>query len=440
MKKITLTLISLLILVSLVLSGCGSTKSTKTTTDSSGNSSSAETTETADSSNLEELFSSRDLSGDVQTADAVKITLSGNTATASSSNVSISGSTVTIKAEGTYILSGSLQDGCIIVNVSKEEKVTLVLNGVSITSKTFAPIYVVQADKVFITLSDGTTNTLENGGSFKQIDDNNVDAVIFSKDDITINGTGTLTIKSPAGHGIVGKDEVTIASGTYNITSAKTAIRGNDSIAIADGTFTLNAETDGIHAEDSDDDSVGLVYIKGGTFNIKAGDDAIHATTTLQIDGGTFNITAAEGLEATVIKINDGTVSINASDDGINAAKKSSTTTPLVEINGGKITITMGQGDTDGIDSNGNITINGGTVSVTGNSAFDYDGTGTINGGTVIVNGSQVSTLPNQMMGGGGAGGPGMGNFGNNNNNGTAEGFGGKGGFKGQRPTQQQAS
>ena len=419
MKKITLTLISLLILVSLVLSGCGSTKSTKTTTDGSGNSSSAETTETADSSNLEELFSSRDLSGDVQTADAVKITLSGNTATASSSNVSISGSTVTIKAEGTYILSGSLQDGCIIVNVSKEEKVTLVLNGVSITSKTFAPIYVVQADKVFITLSDGTTNTLENGGSFKQIDDNNVDAVIFSKDDITINGTGTLTIKSPAGHGIVGKDEVTIASGTYNITSAKTAIRGNDSIAIADGTFTLNAETDGIHAEDSDDDSVGLVYIKGGTFNIKAGDDAIHATTTLQIDGGTFNITAAEGLEATVIKINDGTVSINASDDGINAAKKSSTTTPLVEINGGKITITMGQGDTDGIDSNGNITINGGTV---------------------IVNGSQVSTLPNQMMGGGGAGGPGMGNFGTNNNNGTAGGFGGKGGFKGQRPMQQQAS
>ena len=419
MKKITLTLISLLILVSLVLSGCGSTKSTKTTTDGSGNSSSAETTETADSSNLEELFSSRDLSGDVQTADAVKITLNGNTATASSSNVSISGSTVTIKAEGTYILSGSLQDGCIIVNVSKEEKVTLVLNGVSITSKTFAPIYVVQADKVFITLSDGTTNTLENGGSFKQIDDNNVDAVIFSKDDITINGTGTLTIKSPAGHGIVGKDEVTIASGTYNITSAKTAIRGNDSIAIADGTFTLNAETDGIHAEDSDDDSVGLVYIKGGTFNIKAGDDAIHATTTLQIDGGTFNITAAEGLEATVIKINDGTVSINASDDGINAAKKSSTTTPLVEINGGKITITMGQGDTDGIDSNGNITINGGTV---------------------IVNGSQVSTLPNQMMGGGGAGGPGMGNFGTNNNNGTAGGFGGKGGFKGQRPMQQQAS
>lgn len=203
MKKIILTLISLLILVSLVLSGCGSTKSTKTTTDSSGNSSSAETTETADNSNLEELFSSRDLSGDVQTADAVKITLSGNTATASSSNVSISGSTVTIKAEGTYILSGSLQDGSIIVNVSKEEKVTLVLNGVSITSKTFAPIYVVQADKVFITLSDGTTNTLENGGSFKQIDDNNVDAVIFSKDDITLNGTGTLTIKSPAGHGIV---------------------------------------------------------------------------------------------------------------------------------------------------------------------------------------------------------------------------------------------
>ena len=434
MKKTILTLIFFLIITTLVLSGCGSNNTTKSTSDNSDVTTTASTSDTAEDKSFEELFSSRDLSGEVDTDESVKITLNGTSVSASSDSVSISGTVVTIKSEGTYIISGTLEDGYIVVNAGKEDKIQIVLNGVSITSKTFAPIYVVQADKVFITLSDGTTNTLENGGSFKQIDDNNVDAVIFSKDDITINGTGTLTIKSPAGHGIVGKDEVTIASGTYNITSAKTAIRGNDSVAIADGTFTLNAETDGIHAEDNDDDSVGLVYIEGGTFNIKAGDDAIHATTTLQIDGGTFDITAAEGLEATVIKINDGTISINASDDGINAAKKSSTTTPLVEINGGKVTITMGQGDTDGIDSNGNITINGGTVSVTGNSAFDYDGTGTINGGTVIVNGSEVSTLPNQMMGGGGAGGPGMGNFGTNNNNGTAGGFGGKGGkggFKG---------
>ncbi len=418
MKKSILTMISLLILVTFVLSGCGSTGANESVTDYSQTASTVSTTDTADETNTDELFSSRDLSGEIDTTDAVKISLNGDTAAASSENVSISGSTVTIKKEGTYILSGTLKNGSIIVNVSKEEKVQLVLNGVSITSDTFAPIYIAGADKVFITLSEGTQNTLVNGGSFKQIDDNNVDAVIFSKDDITLNGTGTLTVKSSAGHGIVGKDEVTIASGTYNISSSNTAIRANDSIAIADGTFTLVADTDGIHAENNDDDTLGSVYIKGGTFNIKVSDDGIHATTTLQIDGGTFNITAAEGLEATCVKINDGTVSITASDDGINAAKKSSGTTPTVEINGGNVTITMGQGDTDGIDSNGNITINGGTISITGNSAFDYDGTGVINGGKVIVNGTEVTTLTNQMMGG-----PGGGNG----------GFGGRGGFNGPR-------
>ncbi|MBQ9355475.1 MAG: carbohydrate-binding domain-containing protein [Clostridia bacterium] len=434
MKKSIFTIISIFIFISIVLSGCKSTEAIgsvadnsqtvdlKNATESAEDESITNTITASESKSADELFSSRDLSGEVDTTGTVKITLNGNSATATSNNVNISGSTVTIKKNGTYILSGTLTNGSVIVNVSKEEKVQLVLNGVNITSDTFAPIYVAGADKVFITLSDGTKNTLANGGLFKQIDNNNVDAVIFSKDDITFNGTGTLTVKSPAGHSIVGKDEVTIANGTYNITSSKTAIRANDSIAIADGIFNLTAGTDGIHAENNDDDTLGSVYIKAGTFNIKVGDDGIHATTTLQIDGGTFNITAAEGLEATYVKINNGTIMISASDDGINAAKKSSSLTPKVEINGGNIAITMGQGDTDGVDSNGDIIINGGTISVTGNSTFDYDGNGVINGGKVIVNGSEVSTLPNQMMGGPGGGGP-QGNG----------GFGGNGGLKGPR-------
>ena len=100
------------------------------------------------------------------------------------------------------------------------------------------------------------------------------------------------------------------------------------------------------------------------------------------------------------IQINDGKISISASDDGINAARKSSAYTPTVEINGGEITIVMGAGDTDGVDSNGNLIINGGTVNVSGNSCFDCDGTATYNGGTVIVNGQQVDSIPVQMMGG----------------------------------------
>ena len=125
----------------------------------------------------------------------------------------------------------------------------------------------------------------------------------------------------------------------------------------------------------------------------------------LQIDNGSFEITGAEGLEATYILLNGGDISISASDDGVNAARKSSAYTPTVEINGGTLTIVMGAGDTDGVDSNGNIIITGGTVDVTGRSAFDFDGTSAYTGGTIIVNGQQVSQIPNQMMGGGMPGG-----------------------------------
>ena len=344
---------------------------------------------------------------EINDADVIEITLNAQSISATSDDITISGTTITITEEGTYSFSGELSDGNIIVDTSKDEKVHIVLNGVSINSNTFAPIYVAQADKVSVTLKEGTTNTLTNGGSFIAIDDNNVDAVIYSKDDITFKGAGTLIITSPSGKGIVGKDDVTITDGTYEITASESAIRANDSVKIDDGSFTIVTDADGIHAEKSDDDSLGDIYITEGKFDINAKDDGIHATTTLVIDGGTFTITADEGLEATVVTINGGNISIEASDDGINAAKKSSAYSPKVEINGGEINIVMGAGDTDGIDANGDIIINGGTVNVTGNSTFDYDGEGTINGGTVISNGEEITTLPNQMMGGhGGMGGP----------------------------------
>ena len=469
MNKNILKILPVMMAGALLLSGCSSTSTSSTTevsksadppssyvvqTTASTVTTSLDISET-DSSN--DYFSSRDLSGDIDYTDAVEITLNGNSASCSSDGVTISGSVVTISKEGAYILSGTLSDGYIVVNTSKEEKVQLVLNGVSITSDTFAPIYVAQADKVFVTLVDGSKNTLANGGSFIAIDDSNVDAVIFSRDDITFNGTGSLSISSPSGKGIVGKDEVTFTAGTYQIDSSGACIRANDSVAIADGTYTLTSDKDGIHAQNNDDDSLGNVYIAGGTFNIYVGDDGIHATTLLQIDDGTMNVTAYEGLEATYVVINGGTISISASDDGINAAQKSSLYTPTIEINGGDITVVMGSGDTDGIDSNGDIIVNGGTVNVTGNSTFDYNGTGTINGGTVIVNGQEVTTMPSQMMGGhGGMGGHGSGSWnggtssgstnGNSNNSGSIDGstdnsmmghhggMGGHGGFDNSSP------
>lgn len=373
------------------------------------------TAQSADSQSSDtEFFTQRDLDASYDTETAVNINLNSTDITADSSSVTVKSSTATITKEGTYILSGTLSNGSIIIDADKTSKIQLVLNGIKITSENFAPIYVKSADKVFLTLADGSTNTLLNGGSFSQIDDNNVDGVIFAKDDITLNGSGSLTIASPAGHGIVGKDEVTITGGNYTITSAKTCIRANDSVAIADGNFNLNADTDGIHA-----------------------------TTTLTIDGGTFNINAVEGMESTLITINDGKINIEASDDGINASNKSSIYTPTIEINGGNIKIVMGAGDTDGIDANGNIVINGGTIDVTGNSAFDFDGTGTINGGTVIVNGEQITELTGQMRGGRG----GMGGFQNKENRdmmpgtpgtediapGTAPGMDGNGEMRGPR-------
>ena len=346
-----------------------------------------------------ELFSARDLSASYD-EEVFSITLSGNTASTDSDHVTVSGGTVTVNGPGTYLVSGTLANGSIVVNADKQDKVQLVLNDVSISSDTGAAIYVAQADKVFVTLAEGTSSTLTNGGRFAQDADGEIDAVIYAKDDLTLNGSGSLTINSPAGHGIVGKDDVTVTGGSYAITSADSAMTANDTLAVAGGSFQITTNKDGLHSENSDDDTLGAIYITGGSFVIRAGDDAVHAESLLQIDGGSLDITAAEGLEATYIHINDGQINISATDDGVNAARKSSVYTPTVEISGGTLTVTMGPGDTDGIDSNGNLIITGGTVNVTAASAFDYDGTASFTGGTVIINGQQVDTLPNQMMGG----------------------------------------
>jgi hypothetical protein len=179
-------------------------------------------------------------------------------------------------------------------------------------------------------------------------------------------------------------------------------VEANDSIAVCGGDFTIAADKDGLHCENDEDNSVGWIWIAGGSFNITAGSDGIQATTGLQIDDGQITVSASEGLEATYVQVNGGTVDISASDDGINATSKSSYMDVVAEFNGGEITIVMGQGDTDAVDANGSIYVNGGTIDITApTSSFDYDYTAQLNGGTVIINGSQVSEIPADMMGGG---------------------------------------
>lgn len=281
------------------------------------------------------------------------------------------------------------------------DKVQLVLDGVSIVNTDMPCIYVESADKVFVTTTADSSLTVNSNFIGDQ---ENSDAAIFSCEDLVLNGTAILTIQS-SDVGVDTKDDLKITGGTYVITAGTKAFEANDSIRIADGSFTLAAGTDGLHTENNDDNSKGYVYIANGTFDIQAGDDGIHGNSVVQIDGGTFAINAVEGIEGTYVQINGGKLHISASDDGINAGRKSNSYAVTIEITDGELNITMGQGDTDAIDSNGNLIISGGIVNITANSAFDYDGTGTYTGGTLIVNGQEVTQLTQSMMGGRGQGG-----------------------------------
>ena len=371
------------------------------------NVSGTDTASTSGSSALDtsDLFSSRDLE---QTAD-----LTG------AENITVSdGETYTVSKEGVYVVTGSASNAQIVVSAGDEDKVQLVLDSVSITNESTPCIYVQNADKVFVTTTD-SENTLTVSGAFTADGDTNTDAVIFSRDDLVINGTGTLNIVSSE-NGISGKDDLKVTGGTINITCTADALEANESILVADGTISIKSDKDGLHAENDEDNTVGYIYIADGTITIEAGDDAIHATTIAQVDGGTIDLTGAEGIEGTYIQINGGEISIAAADDGINAGQKSNFATPTVEVNGGELTIVMGSGDTDGVDSHGNLYLNGGTLNITAQSPFDYDGTARNNGATLIVNGSETDSITNQMMGGGGMGGGMRGGMG---------GHGGHGGF-----------
>ncbi|MCR5120051.1 MAG: carbohydrate-binding domain-containing protein [Lachnospiraceae bacterium] len=345
----------------------------------------------SDEAGTEELFTDRDMQQTPDLTDAKYISV-------------LNGKDINIDTEGVYVLSGSAENVTVYVETDDKAKVQLVLDGLEISNTDSPCIYVKSADKVFLTtVSDD--NELTVSGSFSSDGDTNTDAVIFSKDDLVLNGTGVLTINS-SDNGISGKDDIKLTGGTWEIACSGSAIEAHDEILVADGKVEITACNDGLHAENNEDDTTGYVYIAGGTIDVKAADDGIHATTAVKIDDGDIVLTAAEGIEGTQIEINGGNIEITASDDGINAARKSSALNPLFEMNGGNVSISMGAGDTDGVDSNGDIRINGGTISITGQSTFDYDGNAEYNGGTIIENGKETDTISNQMVDGrGGRGG-----------------------------------
>lgn len=398
------------------VAGCTGTKS------STGNVVSSETETNAEETSAQseagtfssaDMFTERDLAGTYEESGAVYVTLSDDGITGETDGVAINGQTVTITAEGTYIFSGTLSEGQIVVDADNA-KVQIVFDNVDITCASSAAVYVKSAEKVFVTLAEGSQNTLRNTDEYVAIDDNNIDAVIFAKSDLTLNGTGSLTIISAEGHGIVSKDDLKITGGTYDITAAGHALSGKDSVRIADGTFILTAEKDGIHAENADDEEKGYIYIADGDFTITSDGDGMDASNIVQIEDGTLDITAGGGA-ANSLKTHESDVpggpgggmpqngekpdgesmpQMGEKPDGENMPQdtttdESGTSTKGIKAGGGMYlnggTYQIDSAD-DSIHSNANITIADGTYTLaTGDDGVHADDALIVNGGTITV-------------------------------------------------------
>lgn len=384
------TILPLFLAILLIFSGCTSAGSGDTAAESSAAESAESTTETSSG----DMFTERDMEIGYDEEASAHITLSGDSASSDTDAVQISGSTVTVTEEGTYILSGTLDDGMIVVNAADTDKVQLVLDNVQITSSTSAAIYVLQADKVFLTTAAGSENTLANGGEYVAIDDNNIDSVIFSKADLTLNGAGTLTISAAAGHGVVSKDDLVLTSGTYSITAASHGISGKDSVRIAGGSYTITSGKDGIHAENTDDSSLGFLYIAGGTFTIAADGDGLSAGAYLQIQDGTFTITTGEGSASVTMTSSSSTpgqkgalpvkvITTEATEEDSSVSQKGIKSDSTITIAGGSFVTDTAD---DSIHAGGDILITGGEFDLeSGDDAIHSDTAVTIQGGTFVI-------------------------------------------------------
>lgn len=415
-RKKLLTLFFAMALSMTAVAGCTGTKRSTDNVVSSETETNAEETSAqseAGTFSSADMFTERDLAGTYEESGAVYVTLSDDGITGETDGVAINGQTVTITAEGTYIFSGTLSEGQIVVDADNA-KVQIVFDNVDITCASSAAVYVKSAEKVFVTLAEGSQNTLRNTDEYVAIDDNNIDAVIFAKSDLTLNGTGSLTIISAEGHGIVSKDDLKITGGTYDITAAGHALSGKDSVRIADGTFILTAEKDGIHAENADDEEKGYIYIADGDFTITSDGDGMDASNIVQIEDGTLDITAGGGA-ANSLKTHESDMpggpgggmpqngekpdgesmpQMGEKPDGENMPQdtttdESGTSTKGIKaggsmyLNGGTYQIDSAD---DSIHSNANITIADGTYTLaTGDDGVHADDALIVNGGTITV-------------------------------------------------------
>ena len=383
------------------------TACTHSTSNTTASNSTATTTSTTDAKKTN-YFTDKDYDTSYDEKTAATVTLSGSTAKVSGDGVAVSDSTVTISKSGTYVISGKSDGVQIKIAAEKTDDVHIILNGVTMTN-TNAAISATSAGHVYVTLVDGTTNSLSDSATNS---DEKADAAFFSKVDLTINGKGTLNVDGKKNNGIKANDTLHITGGTYNITAVGDAFNVNDELNITGTTMTIDAKEDGVKVDNDDDTSVGTMYLSDNTITVTAGDDGIHASGDLVIDSGTYTVKkSTEGLEGKSITINDGDINIYSTDDGVNAANKNAQQSEIFfTMNGGNLTVEVGQGDTDPIDSNGNITVTGGTIKMTGQTGFDFDVTASYIGGDIYFNGEKQTEIVNSIPGGGGPqgnGGPG---------------------------------
>lgn len=447
--KRAISFISAAIACTMMATGCAdtSTKSGSSSESSiaesiaeSDNTSSAKTTILSDLSNdgdYDQLFSSRDLDPSYSDITA-EIVLSGSTASVNGSGAKAEGTTITITQEGVYRVSGTLDDGQIIIDADKA-KVQLILDNADINCSNFAAIYAVDSDKLFITLAEGSMNSLTDGETYENVDESGApDACIYSSDSITINGTGSLTVNGNYGDGIHSKDDIVITGGSLDVSAVGDGIKGKDYVAVYDGDISITAGEDGIKSTNSTDEHAGFVYIKGGTFSIAAVNDAIQTETDLITAGGTFDLTAGGGSSnATKVHTDDfgghgggfgggfkngfggdmpegdfgdfqsggrmgqlGQVNADTSsdltlvrltntDDTVDVSTDNSTSTKgikagsNIDISGGDFTIDSAD---DAVHSNGDVNISGGTFSIkAGDDGIHADSEINISGGNVTI-------------------------------------------------------
>ena len=286
-------------------------------------------------------FTTNDQNGSWDTTGAATITLTGDGASISGNGAYVYDGNVVIAEAGRYVLSGSLQDGSVIVDAHDSSKVWILLDGVEINCSDDACIQVDQADKVFLTLAEGSQNILTSGSVYSDTAlSDGTDGAIFAHDDLTINGSGSLTVTAQYSHGISANDDLVITGGNITISAVEDAIHANDSIRIKDAAITATAGDDGLLT--SNEVENGYLYIESGTLDITASGDGIHTTGDITVAGGEINISAGddgihsdasvfvqsgtilisdcyEGVEALIIDVSGGDVSINCEDDGFNA-------------------------------------------------------------------------------------------------------------------------